>query len=234
VAHLLEEKDPFGNFKNIALMADRGCILFFQLEPGFYEVHTNFIRLQKAERGPHAILDACRAAARWMFTKTDCMVLQTKVPSFNRVARLAVPRTGFELQFERKNIYPHKDDLCDVSFWTLTFDRWLKVADDIAETGKEFHRRLEREFSRHGQTHVQHADEEIHDRAVGACVEMIFGGQPIKGVILYNRWARFAGFHPVEFIANNAADVLLFDIGDAVLQLGDSDFKAIVCRSPQG
>lgn len=234
VAPLLEEKDQFGNFKNVALMGDRGCILFFQLEPGIYEVHTNFIRLQKSARAPHYIFDACKAAARWMFTRTDAMTLQTRVPAFNRVARLAIPRCGFQLQFERKEIYPHKNDLVAVTFWALTYERWFQITDELIETGREFHRRLEREFARHEVSHRVHRDEDIHDRAVGGCCEMIFAGQMLKGVVLYNRWARFAGYRPIELIANNAADVLLLDIGDAVLRLADNDFKAVLCRSPQG
>jgi hypothetical protein len=233
---ILAEKDQAGNPRNVCLMADRGCLLFCQVEPGIYEAHTNFIRIKHGERkGTEGVYtrDACLAAYRWMFTHTDCMVLQGKIPSFNRALKIFAPLLGWQIEFERKGIWPHKSDLVDVHFVSLHYDDWFRKTDDLAETGREFHRRLEEEFVRHGIEHRQHAEELCHDKAVGVCAEMLFNGQIAKGIVLYNRWARFAGYRTIELIVGNQSDVLLLDIGDAVLRLLKDDFKAIICRQPQ-
>ena len=237
VTPLIEEKDQIGNYRHVALMADRGCILFCQIEPGIYEVHTNFIRVKHGERkgteGAY-VKAAILESYRWMFTHTDCMVLQGKIPAFNRALRIFAPLVGWQVEFERKNIWPHKSELVDVQFVSLRYDDWLRKTDDLAETGREFHERLDDEFERHKVAHQPHPEELCHDKAVGACCEMMFGGQIAKAIIVYNRWARFAGYRTIELIVGNHSDVLLLDIGDAVLQLMPNDFKALICRSPQG
>lgn len=227
---ILEDK------RNVVLMADRGCILFCQIEPGIYEVHTNFIKVKHGERkGTEGVYtrDACLFSYRWMFTHTDCMVLQTKIPAFNRAARIFAPLLGWQVEFERKGVWPHKTDLVDVQFASLRYDDWFRKTDDLAETGREFHRRLEDEFERWGIEHKAHPEDESHDKAVGACAEMVFNGQPAKAIVLYNRWARFAGYRPIDLIVGNQSDVLLLDIGEAVLQLIPDGFKALICRPPQ-
>lgn len=232
VTDLLAEKDNFGNPKNVCLMADRGCLLFCQIEPGIYEVHTNFIR-EDEHVGRGQYIKACaEQAARWMFMHTDCMVLQTKVPVFNKPARLMMKVLGWSFEFERKAIWPHEADMVDVRFMALRYDDWFRMTDDLVETGREFHRHLEDEFCRHEIDHKPHPDDPVHDKAVGACAEMIFGGQIPKAVVLYNRWARFAGYRTIDLIIGNSSDVLLLDIRDAVLQLDlpNQTFRALICR----
>lgn len=205
-------------------MVEGGGILFTQQEPGFYEVHTNFL---KAFRGRYAI-DASLAAYRWMFTHTECMALMTRVPAFNRAAAKFCAIVGATREFERKAVWPTKDGLVDMSYWALRYDDWLRKTPGLVASGAAFHVKLDEEFARHGVSAPRHADEECHDRYVGACVEMVYGGQPEKGVTLYNLWARFAGYKPVTLLSKTP---LVIDIGDAVLQvINGDDFKAILCR----
>lgn len=216
--------------RNVALMADRGCILFLQQEPGIYEVHTNFIKVKHGERkgtdGAYT-KDACLASYRWMFTHTDCMILLGRIPEFNRALKIFAPLLGWTTEYTRPKAWPYKDELVDLTFVSIPYDHWFRKTDDLAESGKQFHDKLETEFKRHEVQHKAHDDDAWHDKAVGALLEMILGGQVEKGIVLYNRWAQFAGYFPIKLVSRNP---LLIDIGDALLQIENGDFKAVLCR----
>ena len=218
------------NPANVLLMTDGGAMLFMRDEPGIYEVHSSFL---KNCRGRHAV-EAARNAAHWMFTGTDCMSIQTRVPKFNRQASMAVTAVGFSFLFERHGVWPvrpidgNTQPLADVRFYELTYARWLQNAKaDRIEAGRWFHSHLEIEMARHGVTEPQHPDEDCHDHYVGACVEMIRAEQPEKGIVLYNRWARLAGYQQVALVARSP---LVIDIGTAVLVVEKGDFKVVKCR----
>jgi hypothetical protein len=224
----IDTTDLVADPRNVLIMADGGGILFIWQEPGIYEVHTNFL---KAHRGLHA-LGASLAAYRWMFTHTDCMTLLTRVPAFNRAADRFCAIVGATKEFERRAVWPMKNGQVDMTFWSLRYDDWIKQTSDLIISGRSFHDRLDMEFTRHGvERQNAHANEDCHDLHAGAAAEMIYGGQPEKGVILYNRWARFAGYGLIALVARNP---LVIDIGDAVLQVLDGQtFKVITCRQPQ-
>lgn len=209
--------------RNVLIMSDGGGVLFIQQEPGIYEVHTNFL---KAYRGRHAIA-VSRDAYRWMFTHTDCVALLTKVPAFNKAAKWFCAFVGATREFDRKAVWPTKNGFVDLSFWALRYPDWVRKTPELIESGKAFHRHLEEELARHGIDEPHHGDEECHDRYVGACAQMVYGGQPEKAVILYNSWARFSGYGQIALLSRNP---LVVDIGDAVLQIDDGTFKVVFCR----
>lgn len=209
--------------RNVLLIAEGGAIVFFCLEPGVYEVHTNFL---PDHRGKHA-LSASLAAYRWMFTNTDCMVILTRIPVPNLAADVWARVAGFTLEFRRNKIWPTDTGLVDMKFYALRYDDWVRQTPSLSDIGKRFHEKLDSERLRLLAPQEGHSDEECHDRHVGASVEMIHGGQPEKAVILYNRWAIFAGYRLVSLIAR---DPLMFDIGDAVLQVCDGEFKVLLFR----
>lgn len=225
LADHIDLSEIVANHQNVLLMADGGYILFVFDESGIYQVHTSF--LQNC-RGRHAI-EASRNAYRWMFAHTDCMTLQTMVPAFNRPAALAARDIGFVPTFKRADIWPMPDGKrCDVKFYELGYATWL-LADKTAliAAGQAFHQRLETEMARHGISEPQHPDDEAHDRYVGMAALMIYGGQPEKGVVLYNRWARLSGYGQIALVARSP---LVIDIGNAVLMIEDQTFKVVKCR----
>jgi hypothetical protein len=215
-------RDP----RNICLVTDGGCIMFghahgqFDKEPGIYEVHTNFL---PEYRGRHAIR-ASLAAYRWIFTHTDCMALVTRVPAFNRAADMFCRIVGATKEYERKAIWPTATGPVDLAFWALRYDDWVRKTSALSATGHAFHQRLEAERIRHHVDEPLHIDEECHDRYVGACVETVYAGQPEKAIVLYNRWAMISGYMEISLIARSP---LVIDIGDALLQVGDHEFKVI-------
>lgn len=208
------------NPNNVLLMAEGGGIMFIQIEPGIYEVHTSFL---EKYRGSNAI-KASLEAYRWMFTHTDCMILQTKVPAFNRGADKFCRIVGATKDFERKSIWLTDKGPVDMSYWTLRYEDWLRKTPALMASGKVFHARLEDEFARHGADDENHPDEDCHDLHVGVCVEMIYAGQPEKAIVLYNRWAAFAGYGLISLIAKAP---MLIDIGSAILQVTNDSFKVI-------
>jgi hypothetical protein len=224
VAPLLEDQ------RNVLLVADGAAILFIWYEPGIYEVHTNFLkpdRLRQSTHGPY-VRNVCLAAYRWMFTRTDCMILQTRIPAHNRAATVFSPLIGWTKEFERKAVWPTLDgEMVDMSFCYLRYPDWVRKTPSLMQSGRKFHARLLEERARLGKPEPPHPDEDIHDMHVGACVEMILGAQYEKAVILYNHWARFAGYAPVALIAHNP---LVFDIDNAVIQMTGDTFKVIRVR----
>jgi hypothetical protein len=63
-------------------------------------------------------------------------------------------------------------------------------------------------------------------------MEMLLGGQPEKAVMLYNLWARFAGYGIIGLISRNP---LVIDMGEALIHVrpAEQTFKVIQCRSQQ-
>ncbi len=78
---------------NVALVNDDGGFLLTPSGLGDYEVHTMFV--------PGAVdpLAAARECAAWMFSRTDCMRIVTKVPRANVRARALADAMGFRLLF---------------------------------------------------------------------------------------------------------------------------------------
>lgn len=226
LADAIDLSEIIANPRNVLMMAAGGAILFIaDDEPGIYEVHTSFL---KHCRGKHAI-DASLNAYAYMFTHTDCMVIQTRIPAFNKPAALAARAAGFRPLFERKGIWPTRDQkLVDLRFYELSYATWLAGARDaLIASGHDFHVRLETEMARHGVVEKQHPDDDAHDHYVGACAQMIYGGQPEKAIVLYNRWARFAGYGTIALVARSP---LVIDIGNAVLMIEDQTFRVVKCR----
>lgn len=215
--------------RNVFLMAEGGFIAFIpDIEPGsgIYEVHTNFL---EGYRGDYAI-KASLEAYRWMFTHTNCMMLQTRVPAFNKAAEAFCRSVGAWLWFERSEIWPTSQGNVDCRFYALALLDWMrKHPEPLIESGRAFHKRLEEEYARHSFAHEPHPDEDSHDLAVGACAEMIYGGEPEKACIVYNRWARIAGYLQINMISKNP---LVIDIGEAMIHVlpAEQIFKVIQVR----
>lgn len=211
------------NTNNVLLMGQGGGIIFAQQEPGIYEVHTSFL---EKHRGRNAIKSSLEAY-RWMFTHTDCMILQTKVPEFNKAADKFCRIVGAIKDFERKGVWQTEVGAVGMSYWTLKYEDWLRKTPSLMDSGRVFHRRLDEERDRLGFPDDSHPDEDCHDLYVGVCAEMIYAGQPEKAVVLYNRWAKFSGYGLINLVSRSP---LLIDIGTSLLQVQNDSFKVIQCR----
>lgn len=207
---------------NVLLMGEGGGLLFQCLAPGLYEVHTQFI---PEARGPRA-LQAVKDALRWMFTKTDCIEVVTKVPDGNVAAYALVRAIKGTCQFHRPNAWLGPNGLTGVRYYSMTLAEWVRNADGLEERGHWFHQQLEAAKTESNAAPL-HDDDNAHDRYVGATCEMVLGGQIAKALDFYRRWAIFAGYIPAQLIAVNPP---VIDIGDAILAVKDGGFDVLLCR----
>lgn len=210
--------------RNYLLMGDGGGFLLIWQEPGVYEVHSQFL---PEARGANVLATAADAS-RYMFTRTDCTEIRTRVPHGNVGAAVLAKRMGWEFRFERSNAWLTSGGiLVGVRYFAKTLEQWVSTADALEASGHMFHVKLEAAKLATGAKWPVHDDDLAHDRYVGAAVEMIACGQVAKGIEFYNSWARFAGY---GFIAVIAADPVVIDIGDAILAVRGDDFDVLLCR----
>jgi hypothetical protein len=212
--------DP-GNF---ALGARGGGWVFVRHEPGTYELHTLFL----PEARGWACRDAWLVAERFMFTATDAREIVTRVPAHNRAAALAATLCGFQERFAREGAFhTHEGELVAVSYQARTFDAWW-TADPVAhKAGRVFHEQLEKAKAKAFSGLPEHADDEAHDRAVGAACLMVAAGNPRKGVWAYNRWARLAGYQPIVLLSENP---IAIDVRDAIVGVKNGSMEVLRCR----
>lgn len=211
------------NPDNYLLMGEGGGFLFVQQEPGIYEVHSQFLPEHRGEN----VITAARDAERYMFCRTDCIEIRSKVPAGNAGAAAFARKMRYELQFERANAWQTEAGAVAVRYFARTLNQWVNQADELKGTGHAFHEKLEAAKIALGSTMPIHDDDAAHDLYVGATVEMIQAGQIAKALAFYGRWAPFAGYGPIALIATNP---LVLDIGDALLAVRDADFDVILVR----
>jgi hypothetical protein len=209
--------------RNVLLMAELGGLVFIELEPGLMEVHTQFL---PEGRGASAIT-AVNDALWWIFTRTACTEVVTKVPAGNMAAAALVKRIGGRLRFRRENAWHTATGTVPVSYYSKTLDDWAADADGLDEIGHWFHEKLEHAKEATTGAAPLHDDDAAHDRYVGATVAMIAAEHLAKGLGFYGRWAKLAGYGPIAAIATNP---LVLDIGDALLAVHGDDFDVILCR----
>lgn len=204
---------------NIVIGFEGGCIIFVMLEPGLYEVHSQFL---KTHRGKYAFRCA-KDAVEEMFLTTECMEIVTKVPEHNLAAKGLTRLVGFDLEFIRPKSYPVESGLVGCSFYSLSYAKWAKRSKFHA-VGKWFHDGLQTEKIRLG-IQDQHEDDDEHDNRVGIAIKMA-QKQPVKAVWLYNRWAKFAGYEQINLLN---IDPLVVDIKEAVVKIGES-IEVLKCQ----
>lgn len=211
---------------NIVLMCDEGGIVAHRQELGVYEIHTQFT---ERYRGVSCI-KTVREMINWMFINTDAMELLSKIPEVNKAALGLVRAIGGRFEFAREGAYPLADGVsCNVDYYALRYSDWLYsgyAMPSLTTMGKWFHDKLEEKKIAHGFAGNFHPDDPSHDINVGATVSMIFGSQVDKGLALYNRWARFAGYAEVRKVSQQP---LLLDIADSIIlvDIGQKDFEVI-------
>lgn len=201
----------------VALYGEHGGQVYNCLMPSLWEAHSAFT---PKGRGEYAI-EVTRQTLHWMFTRTDACEIVTRCPEGNAPAKALAKIIGGQLQFTRKQGWVMNGKPVSADIYSLRVDDWMRTAPGLVEKGQWFHKRLEEEMAKQGITEPPHEDDETHDRYVGAACEMIFGGQPLKGVILYNRAAVMGGYHPIQIIN---ADPLAIDIGTTIIVMRGDDF----------
>jgi hypothetical protein len=202
--------------RNILLVAEGGGVLFIWQEAGTYEAHNALAKARVA-----------LATCRWMFTHTDCMEILIRVPAINQAADEFCKLIGATKEFERKEIWQAEEGAVDMAFWSLQYYGWVRNTFTLKKSGQKLHQKLVEEYARLGHAELARTDEDCHELYSGVCFETILGGQLDKAVILYNRWARFAGYAQISLVSH---DPPLIDIAESLLQITGDTFKVILVR----
>lgn len=214
----IDLSEAIRDLSNVALVTNGGGFLLHARGGGDYEVHSMF--LPEARSGTVA---AMRAGMDYMFTRTDCQKLITKVPDDNKAAANLAAAGGFKPVFRREAVWNGGG----VSYQALTIDDWAMANAGLEADGEWFHRKLEEAKKAAGSELPIHGHDEAHERAVGAAVRMIRAGNVAKGVAFYNRWARLAGCPEIGLLSMTP---VVLDVVDAVIELRDGDMEILTCR----
>lgn len=198
---------PFLAHPNLGLIVEGGCFLATWHGFGRAECHTNFL---PTARGAHA-LKAATEALTYVFTSTNIHSLVTKVPQNNPAADWFARAMGFRVRFARQHAWTEG---VSVEYYELDIDDWITHSKACVKEGRWFHETLDGLLP----DRIRHPDDDVHDRYAGAASLMMKSGKPEKAVLVYNHWARFAGY---EVIALLSTDPLRVDIRDCVLTLKD-------------
>lgn len=202
---------------NYVLVTDHGGFILVLHEPGRYEVHSQFL----PGHGTHPIR-AMLEAQEWMFTRTDCEAIVSKVPHANQAAKGLALTGGLRTIFNRE-----ESDLGPCAYVELTLMDWAMRTASLERHGERFHAFLDKAKAEAGSELPTHPHDPAHERAVGAAMLMIERGQARKGADFYNRWARLAGYAEIELL-NEAPAVV--DAIDAVVGLGAEGLEMLLCR----
>ena len=206
-------------FDDVTPLLDRG--LFLANEHGFlmiqakapqcYEFHTAILPASRGRAG-YALT---RAAAEFMFLRTDCVELHTFTPSDNPAA--VPPKTfGFQPWFDRP----------DGTYYRAHIMDWARKAPNLEKWGAWFHESLESAKEAQGATIPAHDEDRANNRYAGLACAMIANGSAAKAVWAYNHWATTAGYHPVTLTSHDPVE---FDTGDAVIRFRDNVAEFLSC-----
>jgi hypothetical protein len=205
------------NPNNYALIGQHGAVIFAIHSPGIYEA---FSQVLPSGRG-HWEAEMIREALHWQFTHTNAAEIWTRVPDGNESAEILAGRRGFDLQFRSERGWVVDGHIVPANIYSLTIQKWMIAAPDLPAIGEWFHTKLREEYRRIGRDEPSLSEDEIHNRYVGAAVEMIRSRQAHKGAIFYNRFAAMVGAQPISILHD---DPVMISVGNAILELHGQNF----------
>lgn len=193
---------------NYLLCGQFGGCMFFYVMPGVYEVHSQCLPAGRGE-WMAAFVDE---AARWMFTKTPCWEIVTRVPGSHSAARALTVRMGFTKEFTRENECKFRGDIVPIDIYRLSIHDWADHSKWAESVGEAFHDQLHAEADRLGIKVPAHANDPQHNRIAGMAVEMARASQMVKAILFYCRWSFLARHAPIQLVSQDPP-VVRMDIG---------------------
>jgi hypothetical protein len=169
------------------------------MQAGVFEVHTHVLPEGRGEWSDLFI----QAGIRWMFTHTEAFEIMTRVPRGHLSAKALTVRSGMSYEFTADHPYQFKGENVAVDIYSLRLQDWAAHGPELEETGRWLHQRFAEEGERLGlvgewqgpakaegvRWGPLHDDMPSHNRYVGLAYHMAAGGNPARGVLMYNRWA---------------------------------------------
>jgi len=203
---VLDVADVLARPGHVCLVGQHGGFLIVRYDAGIYEVHTAILPVGRGEWAR----DAAAECTRFMFTRTDCVDLITRVPQGHIAAKALTEMNGFRLQFTTPPDTLFRERLVPCHIYCLTIQEWATRAAGMEESGATFHAWLTAQV---GEGHgAPHENDPAHNRVVGVTLAMVEAGQPLKGVVWYNRCA-IAARHPTIGLLSLDPPQIRFDAG---------------------
>lgn len=213
----------FGDHRNVAFASPQGAVVFHCRMPGIYEMHTGVLPGARGTR----MIDGSRQAFYYMFTQTECAEILTHCPVGNSNAKAGARLAGLRHLWTGDKIYQDHGKLVDSDIYGMTIYDWWLGAPFVDRIGAWFHFELTRAVKEKGIDLLPHTDDRNHNKIVGAAVAMIHGGQALKGVSMYNRWASM-NLHPLVAIVS--FEPLVIDIHNIKLRVHADRMEVIECQ----
>lgn len=205
------------NPHHCALTGEHGYMLMVQHVTGIYELHTTVLPEGRGEWAYQMAL----ACVDWLFTRTNATEVFTRVPAGNLAAKALTKACGAILEH---TVWQNLGKQTLVEVYSGRIQDWIKIAPGLVERGQKFHELLHSKATAMGRAHPIHEDNDWHDRHVGAAAGMITGGQPIKGVMVYDRWAAMALTPAITLLS---LDPVVIDIRDCKIKVTGDDFEIL-------
>lgn len=219
---VLDLSPQIASMDNVFVVGEHGGCLLLKLTPSLYEAHT---MVRPEGRGPWA-LSMVKAVERWMFCNTDACEILTRVPHGHQAARTLSVAAGMSFEFTRPDGGKFKGVMTPVDIYGITIQTWLQKDAGLAEQGREIHDSMRRQADKLGIKDQPHEDDEDHNRVVGACFEMLVGGQTHKAVAIYNRWAQVSRHKPIELLLLDPPTIRM-DVG--IMRLVSGKLEMLKC-----
>lgn len=207
---------------NYLLLGEHGGILFYRLQPGLYEAHTQVL---PEGRGKWTVAMTW-AALRFMFTQTDCVEVVSKAPEGNKGALGLIRLAHGVYQFTSQAGWIVDGAPVPARIYSWTIQHWIKTAPDLIDRGNRFLTQLNNEMERHGVITRSEITDEIA-RQFGAVVEMALGPLPKKGELFYNRFAAMSDRSPAIIVST---DPLTLEFPECMLILTKNTVTMPYCR----
>lgn len=220
---ILDISADVADHRNILLMGRYGGTFYRPIQEGVYEVHTAVLPDGRGEWAGRMTA----ASLHLMFTASDAYEVVTRVPKGHIAALAAAKAVGMKHEFTARNAVRFRDRITDLHVLGIRVQDWVASAPELVERGEWLHRRMAEEAVRLGIEAQPHDDDdESHNRYAGAAIAMVFGGQPRKAVLTYNRWVslvrhvRNGVLQHVQLVSTDPT-VIRFDIGLMRFHAGD-------------
>lgn len=207
--------------RNVVLNGEHGSMIFSENAPGVLEIHTQVL---PDGRGPWAKLFA-EKCVDYVFCRTRANEVFTRVPEGNIAAAALAKVCGAKLEHRVKQAMPDGTEPM-VDLYSGRVQDWVRIANGLVERGQMFHEKLHKKCRDAGIKVNHHPDDDWHDRHVGAAVGMILGGQVMKGIVMFNRWATMAMAPPIRLVAESP---VIINITDCLLVVIGDDFEVTPC-----
>ncbi len=208
--------------RNLVLNGEHGSMIFSENAPGVAEIHTQVL---PDGRGPWA-LEFARQCVDYLFTRTGVNEVFTRVPEGNVAAAALARACGAKTEHRTRQRMPNGEEPM-VEIYSGRIQDWIRIAGGLVERGGLFHEKLHQKCRAAGIKVDHHPQDDWHDRHVGAAAGMILGGQVIKGVVVFNRWATMAMAPPIRVIST---DPVIINITDCLLEVSGDDFEVMPCQ----